>query len=286
MHTDLVAYVAREQERANKSPAFCRFIQNLDAALQQVHAADTQAQQSTKGATKAKTSLKSDAKNATNRIAKVLLAHAADVKDGLLKDKYTDLRAKLGRASYADFTMKCKDIMAEARLVEKQLLDHGITPDDLTAVDTKIALLDAKLPEHSSAKVDKKAGTQKRKQLFANIQSVSTEQVKNAAATFIGLDKEFYDGVMGIITPPKVAKPTQIRVVFKSADTKKPLLHHTARLAGAEKLEKSNKKGSILFKFEKAGFQTIEVHLPNGDIQIHKDVEVKEGKTKTLVIFV
>jgi hypothetical protein len=284
MHKDLVAYVAKEQKRADKSPAFCRFIQNLDAELQQVHAADTQAQQSTKGATKAKNALKTDAKNATKRIAKILVAHAADVNDSVLKDKYKGLKNKIGQASNVDFTMKCKDVMTEARLVEKHLLDHGITAEDLATVEAKIALLDTKLPEHSGVKVDKKAGTQKRKQLFTNIQSVSTEQVKNAVATFIDLDKEFYDGVMGIITPPKVAQPTQIRVVFKSADTKNPLMHHTARLLNAETMEKSDKRGAIRFKFDKGGFHTIEVQLPSGEIRIFKDIEVKQGKTKTLKI--
>lgn len=63
-------------------------------------------------------------------------------------------------------------------------------------------------------------------------------------------------------------------------------MNQHARVSGTDMAAKSSKNGSILFKFDHAGFYTIEIPLPDGTVKIIKDVEVKRGRTTKLEIFI
>ena len=54
----LIEYVRKNEARAQKVPAFCRIISNLEAQTKLVSAAESQSTQDTTGATKEKNNLK------------------------------------------------------------------------------------------------------------------------------------------------------------------------------------------------------------------------------------
>ena len=63
-------------------------------------------------------------------------------------------------------------------------------------------------------------------------------------------------------------------------------MKQAARVLNTDLTAKSNSKGEIRFKFSDGGYYTIEVLLPNGEIRVFKDVEVKRGKTTTVEVLI
>ena len=115
----------------------------------------------------------------------------------------------------------------------------------------------------------------------------SQKQILDVAAGFIGFDDAFYEDITDILGLKKrAAAATQIRATFKSATTQTALMNQTARVSETNMAEKSGKKGYVVFKFAEAGFYTIEVPLPNGEVKTIDNVEVKRGRTTKLEILI
>ena len=101
------------------------------------------------------------------------------------------------------------------------------------------------------------------------------------------MEDEFYAEILAALkVGQKVPRTTQIKVVFKSAETQKPVENQPVRVLDTELTATSDKKGVARFKFPKSGLFSLEIPLPNGEIRIQKDVAVKRSKTTPVIVLI
>ncbi len=283
--SDLVALAKRFPEKNQKVPAWARLMLKFETDLAPVLAINNLAQQSTKGLTLEKNNTLSDLKIGVGRLCNVMIANAFEAKNVALETDLKTLRTKFTRAPQDEFAAVCKEVVTEIRKYEAQWADMGITATDLPTIEANIALFETQTPKVEVLMTDKKKATKQRTAIF---QSVYTQtQILDVAAGFIGVDDEHYSDITDILGIKK-RKPaaTQVKVTFKSTTTQVPMMAQQARVSGTDMAAKSSKKGRVLFKFKEAGFYTIEIPLPNGEVRIIENVEAKRGRTTKLEIFI
>ena len=281
----LVELGKRFPERTQKVPAWGRLLTRFETDLAPVSAINNLAQQSTKGLTLEKNNTLSDLKISVGRFCDVMVSRAFEAKEVALHSDLKVLRTKFTRTPQDEFAAVCKEVVAELRKYEANWADMGITQDDVPAVEANIALFEAQTPKTQILKTDKKKATKQRTVIFQGV--YTNTQILEVAAGFIGVDDAYYGDITDILGIKKRAPAaTQIRVTLKSAATQAVVMNQHARVSGTDMAAKSSKNGSILFKFDHAGFYTIEIPLPDGTVKIIKDVEVKRGRTTKLEIFI
>jgi hypothetical protein len=281
----LVALAQRFPEKTQKVPAWARLILKFDTDLAPVSAVNNLAQQSTKGLTLEKNNTLSDLKISVGRFCNVMVANALEAQNVALESDLKTLRTKFTQAKQDDLAEVGKEVVAEIRKYETKWADMGVSPNDLTTVEALIALFEEQTPKGKILKTDKKKATKQRTAIFESLYTQT--QILDVAAGFIGVDDEYFGDIqeaMGI--KKRASAATQIRAIIKSATMQVPMMNQQARVSGTEMASKSSKKGEIVFKFTHAGFYTIEIPLPNGEVRIIKDVEVKRGRTTKLEIFI
>lgn len=281
----LVALAQRFPEKAQKVPAWARLMTKFETDLAPVSAINNLAQQSTKGLTLEKNNTIDYLKTGVGRLCNVMVSSAFEAKDVALESDLKTLRTKFMRAPQGELAAVCKEVVTEVRKFETKWADMGVSSEGLTAIETNIALFETQTPKVQILKTDKKKATKQRMAIFEEVHS--QKQILDVAAGFIGFDDAFYEDITDILGLKKrAAAATQIRATFKSATTQTALMNQTARVSETNMAEKSGKKGYVVFKFAEAGFYTIEVPLPNGEVKTIDNVEVKRGRTTKLEILI
>ncbi len=284
IYTDLIALSKKYLDKTVQIPAFGRVIQKLEMDIAPVLDVDDQAQQSTKGVTRDKNNLQSTLKTAVGRLCQVMIGHASEAQNVVLETRLTELKSKFTKARASDFSKVCTEVVEETRKLAAHWADCGITEGNLAAIETQIAEFKTKQPIGKEIKTETKKAVQKRASFFENAVS-RKKQILNVAAAYMGVDDEFYAEILVALRVGKRGPGiSQIKVIIKSAETQKPVMNQLVRVIGSDLAETSDKKGVARIKFPKGGLFSLEIPLPNGEIKIQKDVEVKRSKTTSVVV--
>lgn len=286
----VIEFTNLHSERAEKVPAYVKFIRKLETQVTLLSAAESQATLNTKGATLEKNNTKTAVQDEVVRLSKILVAYANDVEDVVLEKKVGAMQSKLSKAKQAEFPTQCKDVLTEAKTLNGSLAEYGFTMEGLLALEAKVAIYDAKTPQTNHLKAQKNAGSKAKKQIFTKLDKITNKQIKNAAVAFIGVDDELYNGIMDCLKTNKRAasSPTQIKVVFKIEKSLKNFQTiqeiKDATVVGTKKVGKANDKGEMFFKVSKSGTYALNIPLPNGEIRFISDIEVKRGQTTEIEV--
>ncbi|MBL7814015.1 MAG: hypothetical protein JNL70_03335 [Saprospiraceae bacterium] len=285
-YVDLIALAKKYPNKTSKVPAFARLIQKLETDLAPALAMDIQAQQSTKGLTQEKNQIYSVVKTGVDRLCRLIIGYATDADNVVLLSDLNTLKTKFGKAKQADFASVCTDIITEVRKLSEHWADYGITEKGVSDVEKKLLVFKEKAPKNKEMKQVTKKAVKKRGEFFEK-SSDTNKQILNISTAFMGQDDEFYEDILAAM---KIGKRgpvmPQIKLIIKTGETQKPVEDQKARISGTDIVEKTNKKGEIRFKLNKKGTVDIEIPLPNGEVKIQKDVEVKRGKTTTVIVLI
>ncbi len=284
IYQDLIVLSKKNPEKSALIPAFGRVIQKLEQEIAPVLTVDSQAQQSTKGVTLDKNNVQSTLKTAVGRLCNVTIGHATEAQNIVLETSLTELKKKFTKARASDFANVCTEVVAETRKLAAHWADYGITEGNLVDIETQIAEFKAKQPIGKEIKAETKKAIKKRASFFEN--SVSRKkQILNVAAAFIGEDDEFYAEILDTLgVGKKGPRVAQIKVIFKSGETQKPVENQPVRVLDSDLTATSDKKGIARLKLAKSGLFSLEIPLPNGEIKTQKDVEVKRSKTTSVIV--
>lgn len=284
IYMDLIAVSKKYPAQTLRIPAFGRLIQKLEQDIEPVLTVDSQAQKSTKGVTIDKNNLQSTLKIAVGRLCQVMIGHATEAQNVVLETSLTELKSKFAKARASDFANVCTEVVEEARKLEAHWADCGITEGNLATIETQIAEFKTKQPIGKEIKTETKKAVKKRASFFENAVS-RKKQILNVAAAYMGVDDEFYAEILVSLRVGKRGPGvSQIKVIIKSAETQKPIMNQPVRVMGSDLAETSDKKGVARIKFPKGGLFSLEIPLPNGEIKIQKDVEVKRNKTTSVIV--
>lgn len=291
----VIEFTHKNLERAQRVAAFVNFITKLDTQVNLISAAESQSKQNTKGATLEKNNTKMAVQEEVVRLSKVLVAYANDIEDVVLEKKVESMQTKLSKAKQAEFPTQCKEVLTEAKTMNGALADYGFTMDGLLALEAKVDFYDSKTPQTNQLKAQKNAGTKAKKQIFAKVDKIANKQIKNAAVAFIGVDDEFYNGIMDCLKKNKrpAPSPTQIKAIFKMPEAQRSMaaLQNIKDIKNAIVVETKkegnvNNKGEMFFKISKSGTYALNIPLPNGEIRFISDIVVKRGKTTEIEVVI
>lgn len=219
----------------------------------------------------------------TADIAGVIFAFASATGNQTLKQEVNFNLSKLLQTRDEQLAPRCQSIHARGIENKDALVDYGITPAKLAALQTAINNYAAETPKPRTALSQRKTLTSNLRQLFKDADAILTEQMDKLVSNFKAANPDFvatYETVRIIIDPATTA--TQLKGIVTDAANGNPIKNATVTIVELSKTTKTNFAGAYSFKPVANGTYTLTVTATGFDNFQADVVEVKLGVITSL----
>ena len=180
------------QQVWNGVPAFVSAIGEYVSLLDSVRSTLSRQGINIKGVTLDKKAVKKDLTDITLEVAGAVYAFAADTKNLSLKAKVAITSSNFDHLRGSELLAFCNTVYSEAVAITAQLVDYGITQNEMNNFQGLLTNFSSQLPAPRAAISDRKGATDELAKLFARIDIILKEKLDKLMHKFRLSDPDFY----------------------------------------------------------------------------------------------